>query len=236
MQFELFSVFLQKDLDCLFFLQSKWWPCIDHVHFLYLTACFCFLFVFQTSACFTDGHRVVVSIPSHSRKSNFQCQEWARSPPMPAEPPSKGRVWERQEPSEQPPPRMCQSSVHPSLHLSQIYPTENFSQSTEWEEWFLSVIVCSKLVLHAKAFRFVGLSEGWVMASQQILMFTPQLQCLSVLVSPQLISLESSRSHGVHCSTPESHRGLTSDSTTLPKIRNTSKIPKDRQILMITSL
>lgn len=36
-QFELFSVFLQKNIDCLFFLQSKWWPCIDYIHFLYLT-------------------------------------------------------------------------------------------------------------------------------------------------------------------------------------------------------
>lgn len=71
-QFELISVFLQKNMDCFFCLQSNWWPCIDHIHFLYLTTLF--LFLFQTSACFTDGQRIL-SIPFHTRKCKLQVAE-----------------------------------------------------------------------------------------------------------------------------------------------------------------
>lgn len=151
-QFELISVFLQKNTDSLFFLQSNWWPCIDHLHFLYLTG-FC-LFAFQTSACFTDGYRVL-SIPFHTRKSNFKCQMWPKSPLMPTEPYSEaiGRVWEDKSHHDNPSPGCVRAPWIPLCSISTIYPTENFSQSTEWESWLLPVIVCSKLVLQAKAFR-----------------------------------------------------------------------------------
>lgn len=66
MQFKLISAFLQKNIDCFFCLQSNWWPHIDHRLFLYLTTFFR-LFIFQTSACFTDGHKILF-VPFHTRK------------------------------------------------------------------------------------------------------------------------------------------------------------------------
>lgn len=71
-QLALISVFLQKNIDCLFCLQSNWWPRIDHIYFLYLTTFF--LFVFQMPACFTDGHRRLPTL-FHTRKSKLQVAE-----------------------------------------------------------------------------------------------------------------------------------------------------------------
>lgn len=84
-QFELFSVFLQKNIDCLFSLQSKWWPCIDHLYFLYLTVCFFVCF------CLSSRHQHALQIdkgyfPSHftlenvtssvsSEPGHHQCQQ-----------------------------------------------------------------------------------------------------------------------------------------------------------------